>query len=294
MRILITGGNGYLGTRFVKEIVKKGHTAVLLILEGTSTEMFESLPNIEIYSTTSEDIEKAFKTNIDCVLHLATLYGRKGESPKKVLEANLMFPLEVLENAVKNNVKYFFNMDTAIDRFVNEYSVSKKQFRDWGEYYVAQGKIRFVNIKSEHFYGPFDNEIKFIANMLKKLKANTPYIETTLGEQERAFIYIEDLLGAIECIINYETKQTELEFVEYEAGPDENIKIKDALNIMKKLTNSSSEIKFGAIPYRKNEEMKSECNNSKLKELGWKQKTLTFEEGIMKILKEEAKNENIN
>lgn len=284
MRILITGGNGYLGSRVVKELVKNGHTAVLLILDGTSIEMFNDLSNIEIYSTSSIDIEKALRTNIDCVLHLATLYGRKGEHPKKVLEANLMFPLEVLENAVQNNVKYFFNMDTAIDRLVNEYSVSKKQFRDWGMYYSSQSRIRFINIKSEHFYGPFDNEIKFIANMLKQLKENKPYIETTLGEQERAFIYIDDLLEAINCIINYETKQTKLEFVEYEAGPNENIKIKDALNIMKKLTNSKSEIKFGAIPYRKNEEMKSECDNSKLKEIGWKQNTLTFEEGIRKII----------
>lgn len=294
MRILITGGNGYLGTRIVKEIIKKGHTAVLLILEGTTTEMFKDLPNIEIYSTKSEDIEKAFKTQTDCILHLATLYGRRGESPKKVLEANLLFPLEVLDRAVQYNVKYFFNMDTAINRLVNEYAVSKKQFRDWGKYYASQGKIRFINIQSEHFYGPFDNEVKFIANMLKKLKENTPYIETTLGEQERAFIYIDDLVEAIECIINYETKQDELEFVEYEAGPDENIKIKDALNIMKELTNSRSEIKFGAIPYRKNEEMKSECDNSKLKAIGWQQRILTFAEGIEKILKEEAKNENIN
>lgn len=294
MRILITGGNGYLGTRVVKEIVKKGHTAVLLILEGTSKEMFKDLPNIEIYSTSPEDIERALETNVDCVLHLATLYGRKGESPKKVLEANLMFPLEVLENAVKNNVKYFFNMDTAINRFVNEYAVSKKQFRDWGQYYSNQGNVRFVNIKSEHFYGPYDNEIKFIANMLKQLKENRPCIETTPGEQERAFIYVDDLLEAIECIINYETKQTELIFVEYEAGPDENIKIKDALKIMKELTNSKSEIKFGAIPYRKNEEMKSECNNKKLKEIGWKQQTLTFTEGIKKIIKEEEKHENSN
>ena len=39
--------------------------------------------------------------------------------------------------------------------------------------------------------------------------------------------------------------------------------------------------------------MKSSCDNSKLKSIGWKQNTLTFEEGIKKILKEE-KNENIN
>lgn len=294
MRILITGGNGYLGTRVVKEIVKKGHTAVLLILKGTSIEMFKDLPNIEIYYTDSIDIERAFTTNIDCVLHLATLYGRKGESARKVLEANLIFPLQVLENAIKSGVKYFFNIDTAINRLVNEYALSKKQFRDWGEYYVTQENIRFINIKTEHFYGPFDNDVKFIANMLKKLREKMPYIETTLGEQERAFIYIDDLLEAIQCIINYETKQTELEFIEYEVGPDENIKIKDVLNIMKKLTNSTSEIRFGAIPYRKNEEMKSENDNRKLKQIGWKQKTLTFEEGIKKILEEEKKSENIN
>ena len=93
MRILITGGNGYLGSRVVKKIVKNGHTAVLLVLEGTSTEMFSGINNVEIYSTSSQDIEKAFETNIDCVLHLATLYGRRGESPKRVLEANFMFPL---------------------------------------------------------------------------------------------------------------------------------------------------------------------------------------------------------
>lgn len=294
MRILVTGGNGYLGTRVVKSIVESGNTAVLLIKKGTKTEMFSDLHNIEVYATSLEDIEKALKTGIDCVLHLATSYGRKGESSREILEANLIFPLQLLEVAIKNNVKYFFNMDTAIHKLINQYTVSKKQFRDWGQYYGSQEKIRFINMKSEHFYGPFDSDIKFIANMLNKLRKNEPYIETTLGEQKRAFIYIDDIVEAIMCIINYEIQKEQLEFVEYQIGPDDNIKIKDALNIMKKLTKSKSEIKFGAIAYRKNEEMESKCDNKKLKQIGWKQNVLTFEEGIEKILKEEQKSENIN
>ena len=294
MRVLITGGNGYLGTKVVEEVTKRGHTAVLLILQGTSTEMFSNKQNIEIYSTNESDIEKALKTKIDCVLHLATLYGRNKEDTKNIIQANLIFPLHVLENAIKNNVKYFFNMDTAIHKLINQYTITKKQFRYWGELYGTQERIRFINMKSEHFYGPFDKDIKFIANMLKQFKNNREYVETTFGEQERAFIYIDDLLEAIFSIINYEFKKKKLEFIEYEVGPDDNIKIKDALNIMKRLTNSSTEIKFGAIPYRKNEEMQSKCDNSKLKETGWKQKTLSFEEGIKKILLEEEKNENIN
>lgn len=43
MRILITGGNGYLGSNLVKKIVEEGHTAVLLILKGTSTKMFSRI-----------------------------------------------------------------------------------------------------------------------------------------------------------------------------------------------------------------------------------------------------------
>ena len=78
MRILITGGNGYLGTKIVKELVKRGNTAVLSILEGTDAQMLSNMPNVEIYGTTTDEIEKACTSNIDCVLHLATLYVSNG------------------------------------------------------------------------------------------------------------------------------------------------------------------------------------------------------------------------
>ncbi|MDO5555869.1 MAG: NAD(P)-dependent oxidoreductase [Clostridia bacterium] len=289
MKILITGGNGYLGQRIVKELNYKGHEIVLLILNNSNTEMFKNLKNISFLSTSDEDIKKACTQQIDVILHLATSYGRCKEGSEKVVQSNYLFPLKILENAINNNIKYFFNMDTAIQKLVNEYAITKKQFKEWGYYYGEQGKIRFINMKSEHFYGPFDNNVKFIANMLNKLKSNTPYIETTLGEQERAFIYIDDLVQAILYIIEYEIKNKKLEFTEYEIGPDNNTKIKDVLLIMKKLTKSQSDIKFGAIPYRKNEEMKSECDNSKLKSLGWSQTVLRFEDGIKKILMEEGK-----
>lgn len=96
MRILITGGNGYLGTKIVKELVKRGNTAVLSILEGTDAQMLSNMPNVEIYGTTTDEIEKACTSNIDCVLHLATLYGRKNEEPNKILQANLMYPMEIV------------------------------------------------------------------------------------------------------------------------------------------------------------------------------------------------------
>ena len=293
MRFLVTGGNGYLGQRLVKELVERGNNAVLLVLEDSDVSMFNNLDNIKIYTITDDNIKSAMKENIDGIIHLSTLYGRKGEDDLKVLDANLKFPLSVLEEAIKNGVKYFFNMDTAIHKLINSYTITKKQFRDWGEYYGKQGQIRFINIKSEHFYGPHDKNIKFIANMLEQFRNNKPQIETTLGEQERAFIYIDDLIEAFFCIINHEMKNNIMEFTEYEVGPDNNIKIKEALEIMKRVTNSKSEIMYGAIPYRIDEEMKSNCNNEKLKAIGWKQKITSFEEGINKILAEE-KYENIN
>lgn len=227
-------------------------------------------------------------------MHLATIYGRNGETIENILQANLVFPLEVMESAIKNNVKYFFNLDTAIQKLINEYCITKKHFKEWGKFFGEHNKIKFINMKSEHFYGPFDSNVKFIANMLNEFKSNVPYIKTTMGEQERAFIYVDDLIEAILCIIKHEMKSDKSDFVEYEIGPDYNIKIKDALMIMKRLTNSTSEIAFGAIPYRQDEVMESNCDNSKLKELGWKLTVQTFEQGIRKILTEEKENENFN
>lgn len=287
MKILVTGGNGYLGTRVVKRLVEEGNNVILLIKDGSSTKMLENFQNIQIYSTSKEDIENAFENGIDIVLHMATLYGRNGESTEEIVQANLIFPMQVLECAIKNNVKYFLNTDTSIQKLINEYTVTKRQFKEWGMYAGEQEKIRFINMKLEHFYGPFDSEIKFIGSMLKQFRNNVPYIKTTKGEQKRAFIYIDDLIEAILCVMKYESKQQKFEFVEYEIGPDYNVKVKDVLNTIKKLTNSTSEIDFGAIPYRKNEEMESSCDNSKLKSIGWQQKFLTFEDGIKKILEEE-------
>jgi len=289
VKILVTGGNGYLGTRVVYKLIEEGNNVSLLIKNGSSTEMFENLQNIQIYSTSKNDIEKAFEKGVDIVLHMATLYGRNGETIEEIVQANVLFPMQILQCAIKHKTKYFFNTDTALQKLINEYTVTKRQFKEWGIYAGEQEKIRFVNMKLEHFYGPFDSDIKFIGNMLKQFRNNVSHIKTTKGEQERAFIYIDDLIEAILCIVKYESKKEKFEFVEYEIGPDYNIKIKDVLNTMKKLTNSTSEIDFGAIPYRKNEEMKSNCNNSKLKSIGWKQKVLIFEEGIKKILEEEKK-----
>lgn len=290
MRIVVTGASGYLGRRLLKyKYYNTNDELILLAYDKLNMDFFNDFNNVKILSTSDNDIENAFKDKVDLVIHLATLYGRNDENYEKVLSANLLFPLKVLNNAINKNVPVIFNADTAIDKLVSEYAISKKQFLQWGKYYSINSKIRFVNMKLQHFYGPFDNNTKFIANMLETFKRNEKVINTTLGEQKRMFIYIDDLVTAISHIIDSEVVKSEAAFIEYEVGINETIKIKDALTIMKELTHSSSIINFGALPYRKDEEMESFCNNNKLKELGWVPKVLDFKDGIEKILSEEKK-----
>lgn len=189
MRILITGGSGYLGSRVVKELSKRGHTPVLLVREETNIEILrKELENLETYEITNNlDIDNSMKTDIDCVLHLATLYGRNGEKNQKVIDANIVFPLKVIESAIQNHVKYFFNIDTAIHKLINAYTITKKHFRDWGKYYGDQEKIRFINMKTEHFYGPYDSNIKFVANIINQLKNNKECIEVTMRRAKKIF-----------------------------------------------------------------------------------------------------------
>src|SRR5207344_1577562 len=104
---------------------------------------------------------------LDAVVHTATSYGRKGEKAVAVLEANTAFPLRLMESGISFGVKTFFNTDTSLNKYMNFYALSKKQFADWGRLLAGQKKIRFINIELEHFYGPGDDDSKFTASVIR-------------------------------------------------------------------------------------------------------------------------------
>lgn len=263
--ILITGINGFLGSNLAKQFKAEYNVVGLEINIDNLTRINEE--NYPVYEANDKGLEKLFsQQKIDRIIYAATLYGRNGENINQLLEANLLAPFNLLNIAIENKVPVFINTDTVLDRYTSPYALTKKQFSDWLKH--RQQEIKVVNMPLEHFYGPECPDTNFISIMTKRLLANEPKIDLTLGEPLRNFVYFSDLLDAYKLVLN---KLNDLTpgYHEFEVSTHELVSIKDIMFTLKTLTASSTELNFGAIPYRRNELMKSCVDNSALVALGW-------------------------
>lgn len=288
MKLLVTGATGFLGSKLVKQFLADGHDIVILKRSFSNIyRIKEVIDHIQSYDIDQCGLEQPFRDNdrFDAVIHTATSYGRKEESVQEVFKSNTEFPLQLLEIATFFNTNTFFNTDTILYKNLNNYALSKSQFVEWGKMFASWEKIRFINIKLEHMYGPKDNETKFATFVIRSCLANVPDMRLTLGEQKRDFIYIDDVVSAYQVLLDKTGKLLDY-FQEYELGTGDPISIKMFVETVHAITQSQTRLNFGVLPYRENEIMKSCADIEKMRELGWKP-VIQLSDGINKIIQEE-------
>lgn len=284
-KVLLTGATGFLGSNILKKLVHTHDVSIIVRNVSRYDRIKDHLPDIKKYNTDELTIEHIVAdAQPDIIIHCATDYGRKNISPLKVIEANLVLPLNLLYYANNNGVSMFINTDTYLDKRINHYSLSKKQFREWFENYSKE--MICVNMILEHFYGPYDDKTKFVSFVIQKLLKEEQELELTPGEQKRNFIFIDDVVGAFETVIKHDF-QNQNGFYDFFVGSDDTIAIKDFVTLLKKLSkNQHTHLNFGAIPYRANEVMNSDINTTALKQLGWKVQT-SLEDGLLTTIEAE-------
>jgi nucleoside-diphosphate-sugar epimerase len=277
--ILITGINGYLGSHLAKVFSIQYN---IIGLEYSLENLFRIADcNYKVYAAKDGIPEEIFTDQpINIVLHTATFYGKNDEDYIQMFNTNLHSPLFLLYKAIKHKCELFINTDTVLDRFVSPYALTKRQFQEW--LYLSKNGIKVINMQLEHFYGPGTSNTNFLSYMIDKLKNNEPQIDLTLGEQQRDFIYIDDVVKAYLTVIQ-KYDQLPDSYSSFQVCTNQLISIKDLMNTLKDLINSNSVLNFGAVPYRENELLLAETDNSDLIKLGWKPQ-YTIKEGLQQTL----------
>jgi len=276
--ILITGINGFLGSSLAKALKKEYN---IIGLEYSLDNLYRlTNESFKVYSVENGIPDEIFKEqHIDIIIHTATFYG-KNEDITQMAHANLFLPFQLLNKAIKFGFGLFINTDTVLVRITNIYSLTKRQFREW--LFLRQNEIKVINMQLEHFYGPGAPDTNFITAMIKRLKQNEPVINLTAGEQERDFVFIEDVVSAYNIIIENKDLLKE-NYNNFQICSGEIISISSLMLYLKKITQSKTNLNFGIIPYREQELMKSISNNKQLLELGWKPNS-SFLKNLKKII----------
>ncbi|MGB5967769.1 MAG: NAD-dependent epimerase/dehydratase [Spirulinaceae cyanobacterium] len=292
--IIVTGATGFLGSHLVKKLLEDNHRVVILKRSFSNPRRINDvLPYLICYDIDKCKLAKPFRdfTRVDAIIHTATCYGRKNESTASIFSTNTFWPLQLLEYASQQENITFFNTDTVLPKHLNNYSLSKAHFREWGEHFSKQEKIKFINIKLEHMFGANDDDSKFTTYVIKNCLANTPELKLTYGEQKRDFIHIDDVVSAYNILLCNKDNLNKF-YQEFELGSGKAIFIRQFVEMIHKLTFSQTMLKFGAIDYRPDEIMYSEAKVKSLLDLGWMPEQ-TIEEGLHKTIAWYVKNKQM-
>lgn len=286
MKILITGGSGFLGSALTLRLTQMDHQIFLLMRKKTNLQRFKPSSSIKIGRCDSDvEICKFInEASPDVVIHTACCYGRNLETFVEIIDANIRYGALIL-NALKALEKKvtFINTSTILSKENNLYALTKNQFEELGTAIASTSKydIQFINIKLQHMYGPGDDSSKFTSYVIDACKSNVPTLPLTLGRQKRDFIYLDDVVDAYICIIENLNKLKLNEKIELGSGFVHYLH--EFVEIAHKLTNSKTKLLFGAVPYRDGESMNMIANIEGLKKLGWTPK-FNISAGIKKIL----------
>ena len=230
MRILVTGGAGFLGSSLVESLVNHGHE--VLVIDNCWRGSNENLRMVENSITFIEGDACVLDTyqmianprSVDIVFHLAAINGTKWfhEEPRMVMDVNLNSTLRSLEFAEENNCRYVFTSSpeaygeseimplggneasvfpVAHEHQRHAYGASKYLGELAVQHAVRQGLDARI-VRPFNGYGPrlLGNEYgQVVAMMLQRAVQQGEIIVHGDGLQTRSLTYIDDLVRGIEA-----------------------------------------------------------------------------------------------
>ena len=288
MKILVTGGTGFLGSYIVRDLVKKGYDVIIIKRSYSNIyRIRDIISSMDVFNVDQQPLESLsnYYNNIHVCIHTSTVYSQDLSNSFEVFDGNVNFPLRLLSVLSKLSCSKFINTDTfftlASERYdyMKSYTLSKKHFKEWGSLVSKEYSIQFINLCLYHVYGPMDGQDKFVTKLIKKLNKGKD-IKLTNGLQTRDFIHVNDVVSAYIKVLEHKCTST---MISIDVGTGELTSIHDFVCIAHSASNSKSKLIFGAIPSREFE-LSNVCADIRyLHDIGWSPK-ITLEKGIKGII----------
>ena len=306
MKVLITGGAGFIGSHLCERYTKEGHTVLCLdnFLNGNLANIRHLLnhKNFKLLNIDVRDFDSLEKIiqGVDTVFHLAAQIhvDRSLIEPQLTYEINVLGTQNVLEVSRRHDVEKIICVSSSEvygsaqtvpmkeDHPLNAphpYGASKIAADRMCYSYNKTYQMNITTVRPFNTFGPKQKDTGYggvISIFVKRaLNGLLPIIYGD-GNQTRDYTFVTDLVEAFDLIL----KHTEPIPEPINIGSSREIKIIDLANMIIDLTGQNGKIKPVSVEPRPGEVDRLCADNSKAKELlGWKPKH-SLKDGLTKLV----------
>ena len=306
MKILITGGAGFIGSHLCEKFIKEGHKVICLdnFFNGNLSNI-RHLLNYKTFKLVNGDIRdfdmlEKIVPGVDAIFNLAAQIhvDRSIIEPKLTYEVNVLGTQNILEAARMYDVEKIVQMSTsevygsALTVPMDEshplnaphpYGASKIAADRMCYAYNNTYKMNIVIVRPFNCFGPRQKDTGYggvISIFVKRVMDGQPPIIYGSGQQTRDYNYVSDLVEALGLILKYPKPIPD----PINVGTGTEIKIADLAKMIIKAFGQTGKIKPVFVEERPGEVDRLICNYSKAKKLlGWAPKN-TFKEGLDKLV----------
>ena len=210
MRVLVTGGVGFVGTNLIKRLLEDGHEVVSIDNYSTGFKENEQ-EGCEYHNFNLQHIYDfdSYMENPDVVFHLAALARIQPsiKNPTIAIQNNFDSTLNILEWARKDNIPVVFAGSSSFHHGLwgSPYAWSKHAGEQLCKLYSNVYDLSTIICRFYNVYGPHQLEEGTYATVLgifeKQYREGKPLTVTGDGQQRRDFTHIEDIVdGLIKCM----------------------------------------------------------------------------------------------
>jgi UDP-glucose 4-epimerase len=289
MRILLTGGAGFIGSHVADQLLARGHEVA--IVDDLSTGKRENVPEgipfyeLDIRSGCAEAFEK-FEPEALCHQAAQMDVRRSVREPDFDADVNVLGTLRLLENCMRYDTKKVVFASTGGAVYgeqrefpafedhplypVSPYGVSKLAGERYLHYYHVQYGLSYASLRYANVYGPRQDphgEAGVVAIFCGNLVYGRESTVNGTGEQTRDYVYVEDVARA-----NVLALENEAPSGAYNVGTGIETSVNELYEVLREISGKDLPPAHG--PAKPGEQLRSSVNPAAAgNTLGWYSKT---------------------
>jgi len=278
MRILVTGGTGFIGSTISRQLAEQDHD---VLITGTQSENVP--PNVKLLPLHLTGIDWTAIEYVDAVFHEAAINDTTFKDKRQMLRANFYGAITLFNLLLgKGCKKFIYASSTATYgdspapyiegktklNPLNIYAESKALFEEFAEEFGNGNKglgISVVGLRYCNVYGPGEGHkgkrMSMIGQIARTLiRGERPKLFSD-GEQKRDWIYVDDVVSANLAALNFEGTDI------FNCGSGQATSFNTITELLNKGLNLNIEPEYISNPYEGAYQNHTECDMSKAKKL---------------------------